>query len=142
MGDVVDGGFGRGARHNASHRTLGYKTCSMDRAPGTDSIVFVLRGNDCDRSPRLQSTPGAESDPKLIRLLDDLAPDVGRTATKSAGHGHHCASPVMLRGVGYHVERRAIRSRNLNESFLLLLTFMISVSVPSLALSADVAVRQ
>src|SRR5262249_7903583 len=31
---------------------------------------------------------------------------------------------------------------NLNESFLLLLTFMISVSVPSLALSADVAVRQ
>jgi len=30
----------------------------------------------------------------------------------------------------------------LNESFLLLLTFMISVSVPSLALSADVAVRQ
>jgi two-component sensor histidine kinase len=34
-----------------------------------------------------------------------------------------------------------IRS-NLNESFLLLLTFMISVSIPSLALSADVAVRQ
>ena len=31
---------------------------------------------------------------------------------------------------------------NLNESFLLLLTFMISVSVPSLALSADVSVRQ
>jgi two-component sensor histidine kinase len=31
---------------------------------------------------------------------------------------------------------------SLNESFLLLLTFMISVSVPSLALSADVAVRQ
>ena len=30
----------------------------------------------------------------------------------------------------------------LNESFLLLLTFMISVSVPSLALSADVAMRQ
>jgi PAS domain S-box-containing protein len=30
----------------------------------------------------------------------------------------------------------------LNESFLLLLTFMISVSVPSLVLSADVAVRQ
>lgn len=30
----------------------------------------------------------------------------------------------------------------LNESFLLLLTFMISVSVPSLALSADVAVRR
>ena len=30
----------------------------------------------------------------------------------------------------------------LNESFMLLLTFMISVSVPSLALSADVAVRQ
>ncbi len=30
----------------------------------------------------------------------------------------------------------------LNESFLLLLTFMISVSVPTLALSADVAVRQ
>ena len=30
----------------------------------------------------------------------------------------------------------------LNESFVLLLTFMISVSVPSLALSADVAVRQ
>ena len=36
------------------------------------------------------------------------------------------------------------RSANigLNESFLLLLTFMISVSVPSLALSADVAMRQ
>jgi two-component sensor histidine kinase len=33
-------------------------------------------------------------------------------------------------------------SSNLNESFLLLLTFMISVSVPSLALSADVAVRR
>ncbi|TMK06737.1 MAG: hypothetical protein E6G75_24380 [Alphaproteobacteria bacterium] len=32
-------------------------------------------------------------------------------------------------------------SSSLNESFLLLLTFMISVSVPSLALSADVAVR-
>src|SRR5947209_11338656 len=31
---------------------------------------------------------------------------------------------------------------SLNESFLLLLTFMISVSVPSLALSADVAVRR
>jgi len=31
---------------------------------------------------------------------------------------------------------------NLNESFLLLLTFMISVSIPSLALSADVAVRR
>jgi two-component sensor histidine kinase len=31
---------------------------------------------------------------------------------------------------------------SLNESFLLLLTFMISVSVPSLALSADLAVRQ
>jgi PAS domain S-box-containing protein len=31
---------------------------------------------------------------------------------------------------------------DLNESFLLLLTFMISVSVPTLALSADVAVRQ
>ncbi len=30
----------------------------------------------------------------------------------------------------------------LNESFLLLLTFMISVSVPSLALSADVAMRR
>jgi PAS domain S-box-containing protein len=30
----------------------------------------------------------------------------------------------------------------LNESFMLLLTFMISVSVPSLALSADVSVRQ
>ena len=30
----------------------------------------------------------------------------------------------------------------LNESFMLLLTFMISVSVPSLALSADVAVRR
>jgi two-component sensor histidine kinase len=33
-------------------------------------------------------------------------------------------------------------SSSLNESFLLLLTFMISVSVPSLALSADVAVRR
>ena len=33
-------------------------------------------------------------------------------------------------------------SGSLNESFLLLLTFMISVSVPSLALSADVAVRR
>jgi HWE histidine kinase len=33
-------------------------------------------------------------------------------------------------------------SSNLNESFLLLLTFVISVSVPSLALSADVAVRR
>src|SRR5262245_27557520 len=31
---------------------------------------------------------------------------------------------------------------SLNESFLLLLAFMISVSVPSLALSADVAVRR
>ena len=31
---------------------------------------------------------------------------------------------------------------SLNESFLLLLTFMISVSVPSLALSADLAVRR
>jgi two-component sensor histidine kinase len=31
---------------------------------------------------------------------------------------------------------------SLNESFLVLLTFMISVSVPSLALSADVAVRR
>ena len=30
----------------------------------------------------------------------------------------------------------------LNESFLLLLTFMIGVTVPSLALSADVAVRR
>ena len=30
----------------------------------------------------------------------------------------------------------------LNETFLLLLTFMISVSVPSLALSADVAMRR
>jgi two-component sensor histidine kinase len=33
-------------------------------------------------------------------------------------------------------------SSSLNESFLLLLAFMISVSVPSLALSADVAVRR
>jgi integral membrane sensor domain MASE1 len=33
-------------------------------------------------------------------------------------------------------------SSSLNESFLLLLTFMISVSLPSLALSADVAVRR
>src|SRR5262245_37917092 len=33
-------------------------------------------------------------------------------------------------------------SSSLNESFLLLLTFMISASVPSLALSADVAVRR
>ena len=33
-------------------------------------------------------------------------------------------------------------SGSLNESFLLLLTFMISVSVPSLELSADVAVRR
>jgi two-component sensor histidine kinase len=33
-------------------------------------------------------------------------------------------------------------SGSLNESFLLLLTFMISISVPSLALSADVAVRR
>jgi len=33
-------------------------------------------------------------------------------------------------------------SSSLNESFLLLLTFMISVSVPSLALSADAAVRR
>jgi hypothetical protein len=33
-------------------------------------------------------------------------------------------------------------SSSLNESFLLLLTFMISVSVPSLALSAEVAVRR
>src|SRR5215475_1097987 len=33
-------------------------------------------------------------------------------------------------------------SSSLNESFLLLLTFMMSVSVPSLALSADVAVRR
>jgi hypothetical protein len=33
---------------------------------------------------RLQSAPRAESDPKLIRLLGDLAPDVGRTATESA----------------------------------------------------------
>ena len=33
-------------------------------------------------------------------------------------------------------------SSSLNESFLLLLTFVISVSVPSLALSADVAVRR
>jgi two-component sensor histidine kinase len=33
-------------------------------------------------------------------------------------------------------------SSSLNESFLLLLIFMISVSVPSLALSADVAVRR
>src|SRR5262245_14272510 len=114
MGDVVDGGFGRGARHNASHRTLGYKTCSMDRAPGTDSIVFVLRGNDCDRSPRLQSTPGAESDPKLIRLLDDLAPDVGRTATKSAGHGLSC---FAVWGTMSN-EGPFIRG-NLNESFLL-----------------------
>src|SRR5262245_45112003 len=31
---------------------------------------------------------------------------------------------------------------NLNDSFLLLLAFMISVSVPSLALSAEVAVRR
>ena len=31
---------------------------------------------------------------------------------------------------------------DLNESFLLLLTFMIGVTVPSLALSADVAVRR
>ena len=30
----------------------------------------------------------------------------------------------------------------LNESFLLLLTFMLSVSVPSLALSADVEMRR
>src|SRR5262249_21886390 len=30
----------------------------------------------------------------------------------------------------------------INESFLLLLTFMISISVPSLALSADVAIRR
>ena len=34
------------------------------------------------------------------------------------------------------------RFSSLNESFLLLLTFMISVSVPSLALSADLAVRR
>jgi two-component sensor histidine kinase/integral membrane sensor domain MASE1 len=33
-------------------------------------------------------------------------------------------------------------SSNLNESFLLLLAFMISISVPSLALSADVATRK
>lgn len=33
-------------------------------------------------------------------------------------------------------------SSNLNDSFLLLLAFMISISVPSLALSADVAMRE
>ena len=82
MGDVVDGRFGRGARHNAGHRTLGHKTCSMDGAPGTDSIVFDLRGNDCSRSPRLQPAFRAESDPKLIRLFGDLALVVGRIAAE------------------------------------------------------------
>src|SRR5262245_7192094 len=114
----------------------------MPRAPGAASILFDLRGNDCSRSSRFQPAAGAESHPKFIGFFSNIAPDVGCTATQSARYSHHCPPSLMLCGVGYDVECGPFVSSSLNESFLLLLTFMISISVPSLALSADVTVRR
>src|SRR5262249_18153117 len=114
----------------------------MARAPGTDSILFDLRGNNCSQSNRLQPAARAESQPKLTSLFNNVALDVGRLETESARYRHHRATSFMLCGVGTISNAGPFVRSSLNESFLLLLAFMISVSVPSLALSADVAVRR
>src|SRR6266481_2112980 len=142
MDDLVDGRSGRRAGHYPRYCAVDPEFAACSRASGMDAILCGFHRRDRGGCDCLQSADRANAEQGPTGVFGRVAADVGGTAPQPARHRDDRAHSRIFAVWGTASNGGPFARSNLNDSFLLLLAFMISISVPSLALSADVATRK
>src|SRR5262249_53829960 len=123
-------------------RAVGQKSTAFDESGGPAKVRGSLRGCYPHRPDRLRPALAHDRKQQRSGLPFDCSFDVGGIASHSPDTTATAFILACFAVWGAISRSGPFAQDNLNDSFLLLLAFMISVSIPSLALSARVAAQE